>query len=151
MKRLIVIVLGITLLFLSGCAGAGLSNNAEEVLLDIGSSEAGYRLGKAHPEKRGLWVKWVDKLLAFEVGDLVVGWEKVLAHGLSEYIAINPYEEMQLERLLKLLDLPDLQPPETPFLTEEYLAKAKIVLLGFKEGLLAAPDKPIQPQSFQEV
>jgi hypothetical protein len=43
-----------------------------------------------------------------------------------------------LKKLIRLLEFPELQPPDLPFLTGDYVAMVKIVLTGFREGLMAA-------------
>lgn len=134
-KRLIVIV--ISLLFLIGCAGLSLKSETSEITVDIAASTIGYLAGQKNLDKISEWTKWINQILALEEGASIASYEKLLAIGLNA-VCEDPFLNMQFGKLLKLLDFPELQPPDLPFLTSDYLKLVKIVMGGLKDGLVAA-------------
>ena len=137
MKRNLVI-LGIAILFLTACAGVSFKKDqTTETAVDISASTLGYYVGKNNVDLIPEWNKWLDKVLAFEQGDSVLSYETLLNEGFK-LVTDEPYLEMQLKKLIRLLDFPELQPPELPFLTSDYIEMVKIVLGGFRDGLEVA-------------
>ena len=141
MKRNL-LILGIVTAFLIGCVPGctGLQvkkDQTTETAVDISASTIGYYVGKNNVDLIPEWNKWLDKVLAFEQGDSVLSYETLLNEGFK-LVTDEPYLEMQLKKLIRLLDFPELQPPELPFLTSDYIEMVKIVLGGFRDGLEAA-------------
>jgi len=135
MKKLLVSVLA--LLFLTGCAGVSLKSDTSQVAADISAATIGYLVGQNNLDKIPEWNKWLDTVLEIGEGDSVISYEKLLAKGFD--LVINePFRKMQLEKLIRLIEFPELQPPELPFLKAEYIEMVKVVLFGFKDGLQAA-------------
>ena len=103
----------------------------------MNAATAGYLIGQNNPAKIPDWNGWLDKILAFKAGDSTVNYEKALAEGFNVMVD-KPFIEMQLNKLIRLLEFPELQPPTLPFLKAEYLEMVKIVLSSFRDGLYAA-------------
>jgi hypothetical protein len=134
--KLLILTLAIALL--TGCAGISIKKDTTtEVATDIAASTIGYYVGKNNPERIDHWNGWIDMLLEFGQGDTVLSFEELLGHGFDLVVG-EPFLEMQLKKLIRLLEFPELQPPDLPFLTGDYVAMVKIVLTGFREGLMAA-------------
>ena len=127
----------ISLLFLCGCAGVSLKDNTTQVSIDIAASTIGYVAGKNNLDQIPKWNGWIDKILALEAGVPTISYENLLAIGLNE-VCEDPFLNMQFGKLTKLLDFPELQPPDLPFLKAEYVELIKIVMGGLKDGLVAA-------------
>ena len=134
-KKLIVMV--ISLLFLCGCAGVSLKDNTTQVSIDIAASTIGYVAGQKNLDKIPEWSKWIDKILALEAGAPTVNYEDLLAIAF-EAVCKDPFLAMQFGKLTKLLDFPELQPPDLPYLKAEYVELIKVVMGGLKDGLVAA-------------
>ena len=138
------LVLLTLVIFLGGCAGISLKSQTTEVVIDIGAATIGYAVGQNNLKKIPEWNEWIDKILALKPGISTVSYEKLLAKGFqiicdSPFSGCeNPFLEMQFKKLLKLLEFPEIQPPELPFLKEEYINLVKIVMGGFRDGLVAA-------------
>lgn len=137
MKKLFLIAL--SLVFLSGCAGGvQLKKDAgTEIAADISAATIGYLVGQNNLEKIPDWNRWLDTVLEIGEGDSVVSFEKLLAKGF-DVVVDELFLKMQLEKLIRLLEFPDLQPPDLPFLRGEYVELVKIILRGFRDGLVAA-------------
>ena len=137
MKRNLVI-LGIAILFLTACAGVSIKKDqTTETVADIAAGTIGYYVGKNNVDLIPEWNKWLDKILALQQGDTVFSYEELLKKGFA-LVTDEPYLEMQLKKLIRLLEFPELQPPELPFLTSDYIEMVKVVLGGFRDGLEAA-------------
>ena len=137
MKRNLVI-LGIAILFLTACAGVSIKKDqTTETVADIAAGTIGYYVGKNNVDLIPEWNKWLDKILALQQGDTVFSYEELLKKGFA-LVTDEPYLEMQLNKLIRLLEFPELQPPELPFLTGDYIEMVKVVLGGFRDGLEAA-------------
>jgi len=136
MKKKLFVLL-ILAIFLGGCAGISLKSDTTEVAIDVSASTIGYLVGQKNLEKIPNWNEWIDKILAIEYGTPTLSYEKLLAKGF-EIVLDSPFLEMQLNKLIKLLEFPEIQPPELPFLKEEYINLVKIVMGGFRDGLVAA-------------
>lgn len=136
MKKLFVSVLA--LLFLTACGGGGVSlrSDTAEIAAGATAATAGYLIGTNNPDKITDWVKWADKLLDFEQGASVVSFESLLAKGF-DLVVDEPFLELQFNKLIRLLEFPELQPPEIPFLKAEYLEYIKLIVGDFRDGLLA--------------
>ena len=135
--KLIVMVISLSLLFWSGCAGVSLKDNTTQVSIDIAASTIGYVAGQKNLDQIPKWNKWIDKILALEAGASTTSYEKLLAIALDA-VCDDPFLAMQFGKLTKLLDFPELQPPDLPFLKAEYVELVKIVMGGLKDGLVAA-------------
>jgi len=135
MKKLIIAMLFLP--FLIGCGSAQLSNEQSEVAIDIAASTIGYLVGKNNPDKINQWIEWGDKLLKIEAGLSVDSYEELLAIGI-EMSTDDEFLKMELEKLIRLLDFPDLQPPESLALLERYVERVKLIIKGFLDGLYAA-------------
>ena len=133
--RLIVMV--VSLLFLIGCAGISLKDNTSQITIDIAASTIGYVAGQKNLDKIPEWNGWIDKILALKAGAPTVSYEKLLAKGLDA-VCDDPFLNMQFGKLTKLLDFPELQPPDLPYLKAEYVELVKLVMGGLKDGLVAA-------------
>lgn len=131
------LILSLATLFLIGCAGVSLKSDTTQIAADVSASTIGYLVGQNNPEKISEWNTWLNKLLSLESGDAVISYEKLLAKGF-DFVIDEPFLEMQLNKLIRLLEFPELQPPPLPFLKAEYIEMVKIVLGGFKDGLQAA-------------
>ena len=137
MKRNL-LILGLLILFLTGCGTVSVKKDqTTETAVDISASTLGYYVGRNNVDLIPEWNKWLDKVLAFEQGDSVLSYEKLLNQGFK-LIGDEPFLEMQMKKLIRLLDLPELQPPDVPFLTSDYVAMVKVILGGFRDGLEAA-------------
>ena len=137
-KKLFLITL--SLLFLTGCASTGVQLKKDvstEIAIDISASTIGYLVGQNNIEKIPEWNRWLDTVLEIGEGDSVVSFEKLLAKGF-DLVIDEPFLKMQLEKLIRLIEFPELQPPELPFLKGEYVELVKIILGGFRDGLQAA-------------
>lgn len=136
MKRLLISV--VVLLFLSGCAAGGiqLKSGAGEIAAGSTAITAGYLIGKNNPEKVPDWNQWVGDLLAMEPGESVISFETLLVKGF-DYFIDEPFLELQFNKLIGLLEFPDLQPPDAAFLKPQYLDYVKRILRDFRDGLEA--------------
>ena len=134
MKRNL-LTLSLAILFLIGC-GTGSNTRQQQAVADMSAATIGYLVGQSNLEKIPDWNAWLDKLLAFNPGDSVLSYETLLAKAF-EFVE-EPFIEMQLNKLIRLLEFPELQPPGLPFLKAEYLEMVRIVLSGFRDGLYAA-------------
>ena len=130
-------VVSLSLLFWSGCAGVSLKDNTTQVSIDIAASTIGYVAGQKNLDQIPKWNKWIDKILALEAGASTTSYEKLLAVAF-EAVCKDPFLAMQFEKLTKLLDFPELQPPDLPYLKAEYVELVKLVMGGLKDGLVAA-------------
>jgi len=135
MKKLIIAML--LPLFLIGCGSVQQPNETEEIAIDIAASTIGYLVGKNNPDKINQWIEWGDKLLKIEAGLPVDSYEELLAIGV-EISTDDEFLKMELEKLIRLLDFPDLQPPESLVLLERYVERVKLIVKGFLDGLYAA-------------
>lgn len=104
---------------------------------DISATTIGYYVGRNNVDKIEQWNKWLDPILALQQGDTVFSYEELLKKGF-DLVLDEPFLELQLKKLINLLEFPELQPPEMPFLTGDYIDMLKIVLGGFRDGLEAA-------------
>ena len=134
MKTLLVSVLA--LLFLTGCAGVQLKSDTAEIAAGATAATAGYLIGKNNPDRVTDWIEWADKLLDLEQGASVVSFESLLAKGF-DLLVDEPFLELQFNKLIRLLEFPELQPPEVAFLKAEYLEYIKLIVGDFRDGLLA--------------
>lgn len=125
------------IIFLGGCAGVSLKDNTTQVSIDIAASTIGYIAGQKNLDQIPKWNKWIDQILALEVGVATASYEELLAVAFNE-VSDDPFLEMQFTKLIRLLEFPELQPPDLPFLKAEYLELVKIVMGGLKDGLIAA-------------
>jgi len=131
-------------LFLTGCAGVSIKKDATtETAADISASTIGYYVGRNNVDKIPQWNAWLDEITALDQGDTVLSYESLLVKGF-DLVVDEPFLEMQLKKLVRLLEFPKLQPPDLPFLTGDYMAMVKIVLAGFREGLGAAQEESNQ-------
>jgi len=121
----------------SGCAGLQFKSETNEVAIDIAASTIGYLIGQKNLDQISKWNKWIDQILALEEGVSTASYEELLAKAFN-LISKDPFLEMQFEKLLKLLEFPELQPLGLPYLNPEYLKIVKIVMNGFKDGLMTA-------------
>jgi len=103
----------------------------------MSAATAGYLIGQNNLSKIPEWNAWLDKLLSLKAGDSVINYEKLLAEGFEITVG-SPFLEMQLTKVVRLLEFPELQPPDLPFLKAEYIEMIRIVLSGFRDGLYAA-------------
>jgi len=138
MKKLLVSVLA--LLFLTACGGVQLKSDTAEIAAGATAATAGYLIGKNNPDKVTSWVEWADKLIDLEQGTTVISFEILLAKGF-DLIADEPFLELQFNKLIRLLEFPELQPPDMPFLKNEYLEYIRLIIGDFKDGLLAGLDE----------
>jgi len=137
MKRNL-LILAIVIPFLIGCAGVSIKKDATtETGADISATTIGYYVGRNNVDKIEQWNKWLDPILALQQGDTVFSYEELLKKGF-DLVLDEPFLELQLKKLINLLEFPELQPPEMPFLTGDYIDMLKIVLGGFRDGLEAA-------------
>ena len=120
-----------------GCAGISLKSNTSQVSIDIAASTIGYVAGQKNLDKIPEWIEWIDRILALKAGSLTFTYEKLLAIAF-EAVSDDPFLRMQFEKLTKLLDFPELQPPDLPFLKAEYIELIQLVMGGLKDGLVAA-------------
>ena len=114
-----------------------LKSDTAQVAVSVGASSLGYFVGKDNPEKIDKWLEWTDRLLQIETGTSALSYEQLLAEGFNHVID-EPYLELQFGKLIKLLEFPELQPPELPFLTNEYVNYIKGIISDFHDGLMAA-------------
>ena len=135
MKRNL-LILGLAIVFLTACAGISLRDNTTQVAIDVSAATTAYLIGQNNPDKIPDWNKWIDKLLSLKAGDSVLTYETLLAKGFE--LIDKPFIEMQLNKLIRLLEFPELQPPGLPFLKAEYLKLVKVIFSGFRDGLQAA-------------
>lgn len=135
MKKLIVMLL--SLVFLVGCGSISLNESSQEVLIDVAAAEVGYRLGKVNQDKIDEWVKWSNRLLLLDAESESIQLVSVLSKGFDKIVE-DSYERMQMQKLIKLFDMPDIQPPDLPFLSDEYIKQLRIIVNGFRDGLMAA-------------
>jgi len=135
MKKLIIAML--LPLFLIGCGSVQQPNETEEIAIDIAASTIGYLVGKNNPDKINQWIEWGDTLLKIEAGLPVDSYEELLAVGI-EMSTDDEFLKMELEKLIRLLDFPDLQPPESLILLNRYVERVKLIIKGFFDGLYAA-------------
>ena len=123
------LILSLATLFLIGCAGVSLKSDTTQIAADVSASTIGYLVGQNNLDKIPEWNKWLDTVLEIGEGDSVISYEKLLAKGFD--LVINePFRKMQLEKLIRLIEFPELQPPELPFLKAEYIEMVKVVLFG---------------------
>lgn len=134
MKRILLIVLA--LVFLSGCAGVQSKSETVEIAAGTVAITAGYLIGKNNPDKVTDWNRWVDGLLIMKPGETVISFETLLAKGF-DYLVDEPFLELQFNKLIRLLEFPELQPPSAAFLTSKYLDYLKSILRDFRDGLEA--------------
>lgn len=134
MKKLLMI--GMALLFLSACSTVSISNDTSNIAIDGAASTIGYLIGKENPEKVSQWIDWGNKILEIKPGFPVNSFEKLLAIGM-EISTDDKFLKMQFNKLIKLLDFPELQPPDLSFLQEKYIARVKLIIAGFLDGLYA--------------
>ena len=132
MKRNL-LILSLAILFLTACATG---SNTRQVTVEMSAATAGYLIGQNNLSKIPDWNGWLDKILAFKAGDITISYKQALAKAFE--LVDKPFIEMQLNKLICLLEFPELQPPTLPFLKAEYLEMVKIVLSGFRDGLYAA-------------
>ena len=130
------LILGLVIIFLTGCAGISLKSETTQVAADMSAATAGYLIGQNSVDRIPIWNEWLDSLLALNPGDSVLTYENLLAKGFD--LVDKPFIEMQLNKLIRLLEFPKLQPLELPFLKAEYLEMVRMVLSGFRDGLQAA-------------
>ena len=136
MKARLLIPILVTLLLI-GC-GVGFKNEkSQDVAIDVAASTIGYYVGRNNLELIPEWNKWLSPLIELEQGDTVFSYETLLAKGF-DLVVDEPFLKMQFKKLIALLDFPELQPPEAPFLTGPYIKMVKLMLGGFQEGLMAA-------------
>jgi len=137
------LILTLAIVFLIGCGhkcqGPQLKSGSQtqQVAIDVTASTIGYYVGKNNLSHVPLWNKWINSLLELEQGDTVLSYENLLAKGF-DLVVDEPFLEMQLKKLIRLLEFPELQPPNMPFLTGPYMEMVRLVLGGFQEGLEAA-------------
>ena len=143
MRTILVVLLSSLFLIVSGCAGLQFKGNSAAVITSVGASSLGYYIGKNNQDKINQWIEWIDGTKEFvgltelAPGDSILTYESVLVRGL-EYASIDPYLELQFSKLIKLLEFPELQPPDVPFLTKEYIDYIKTIINDFRDGLLAS-------------
>lgn len=114
-----------------------LKSDTSEITVDIAASTIGYLVGQNNVEKIPEWNEWIDKILALEVGTSTIDYEKLLAKGFK-IVVDDPFLKMQFGKLINLLEFPEIQPPELPFLNADYLKLVQLIIGGFKDGLTAA-------------
>jgi len=131
------LTLTLVTLLLTGCAVGFKNEKSQDIAVDVAASTIGYYVGKNNVELIPEWLGWLEPLLALEQGDTVMTYETLLAKGF-DMVLDEPFLEMQLKKLINLLEFPELQPPQAPFLTGPYVKMVKLVLKGFQEGLMAA-------------
>jgi hypothetical protein len=133
--KLLTLILAIALL--TGCAVGFKNEKSQDIAIDVAASTIGYYVGKNNAEIIPEWLRWLEPLLALEQGDTVMTYEDLLAKGF-DLVLDEPFLEMQLKKLINLLEFPELQPSEAPFLTGPYIKMVRLILGGFQEGLMAA-------------
>jgi len=136
-RKLIVIVISLLFLIGSGCAGVSLKSETREATGDIIATTIGYVAGQKNLDKIPEWIGWVNQILALEAGASTASYEKLLAIGFKA-VSKDIFLAMQFEKFLKLLEFPEMQPLDLPFLTSDYVKLIKIVFGGLKDGLVAA-------------
>ena len=130
-------VLLILVIFFAGCAGLQLKSEPAQDIGNIAASMAGYVAGKNNLDQIPKWIKWIDDILALEAGASVESYEELLTIGFNE-VSNDQFLKMEFEKIMGLLEFPELQPPNLPFLTADYLKMVGSVLGGLKDGLMAA-------------
>lgn len=136
MKRNL-LILSLAILFLIGCGIVSLKSDTTQIAADMSAATSGYLVGQNNLSKIPDWNAWIDKIFAFKAGDSTISWENALAE-VGKITIGSPFLEMQFNKILGLLEFPELQPPALPFLRSEYLEMVQIVLSGFRDGLMAA-------------
>lgn len=132
MKKILIGVLA--LLFLTGCGHVQLKSDTAEIAAGTIAVTAGYLIGKNNPEKVADWNQWIDRIVSFEAGDSVLNFEVLLSKGFNLVID-EPFLELQFNKLIRLLEFPELQPPSAAFLTADYMNFIRLVLQDFRDGL----------------
>jgi len=136
--KLLIVILASLLLI--GCSIGFKNTKTQETAVDLSASTIGYYVGQNNIDRIPQWNEWLDPILKLEQGDTVFTYEKLLKKGLA-LVSDDPFLEMQFKKLLNLLDFPELQPPELPFLTGDYVKMIRLVLGAFQEGLAVAEKK----------
>lgn len=132
-----ILVIGMVLLFWIGCGSIQISNEASDVAIDVSASTIGYLIGKNNPDQIVKWSEWGNRILEIVPGQSVVSFEKILAIGI-EIAVDDEFLEMQITKMIRLLDFPDLQPSDLPFLQEKYVERMRLIVSGFLDGLRIA-------------
>ena len=137
MRKLIMLMAVMCLFCLPSRAGnVQMNEDTTSVVLDTTPVTIGYLIGKENPEQIDQWIDWGEKLLAIEPGFGIQSYEELLALGIE--LTINdPFLELQMNKLMALLEFPDL-PVDTQFLDSSQVTKIRIVIKGFLDGLLVA-------------
>ena len=134
MKRLFVLIM--LLPFLAGCSVAPISSETNDIAIDIAASTIGYLIGKEYPDKVDQWIEWGNRILEIEPGLPVDSYEELLVVGI-EMSTDDEFLKMQIIKLIRLLDFPELQPPDSLILLEKYVERVKLIVRGFLDGLYA--------------
>ena len=129
-----ILVIGMMILLLTACAGVHISNETSDVAIDVSASTIGYLIGKNNPDQIDKWIGWGNKILEIIPGQSIESFEKILTIGI-EIAVDDEFLEMQAVKLIRLLDFPDLQPSDLPFLQEKYVERVRLVVSGFLDGL----------------
>ena len=147
MKKLLILIL--SLLFLSGCTLPWMQDadnpqviNVQQMASDVNlaSFVLSYSVGKNNVRHIDEWSEFLTSIEELSAGTSIVTYEGLLADMLNLF-ADDPFYKVLFEKLLVRFDIPALQPPELPYLTEDYLVVIQAGIQGFLQGLEVAQAK----------
>ena len=112
---------------------------AETVITNMLARRVAFTIAKNNPNKIDTWLEWVDKGLALKPGDEPIKLEWLLTELLNQ-ADLEPLLQKDIEDVISLFEMPQIQPPDSQYLTALYIERIQLIFKGFKEGLELAKE-----------
>jgi len=136
MKKLVIIFLLAGLMFFPGCGSVEISDDTQDVLIQISARRLGYHGGQAYPVIIQPGIAFCKAAIHLNAGEIGPAFEDAITWMESE-LGDDPLLAEDLESVLSLIDF-----DPSVVVDPVTLHKIRVGLLAFRSGLMAASQGP---------